>query len=138
MRSGIELAMTQIGMVDLANTQTAIGAISNAPAAGSSWTPQHINQIITGIKDLMVEYQKLKGITAGNGADQVMPQTDPGGRVSDMQTALPGDVVTTQKAIEFGKRLCDQLEGQGFGDKTLLDVLTAFTFTIRQIKGMLP
>lgn len=126
--------MTEVNMAQLAQTKA---AVTGAPVAGSNfWNPENINKIITGIRELMAEYQKLRGIMPvqpSNGDQRVhdIPQT------SDMQRPQQQGI-SMQQVTAFAKQFCDQLDAQGYGDKRPIDVLNAFPYTIKQIRGMIP
>jgi len=110
------------------------GISAPGSAAGGFWTPDNILKVISGVKELMGEYQKLKGI---------MPGAEPGdnGQAmipahSDMQRTQPPGI-TMPQVRDFAVKVCENLEAQGFGDKSALEVLTAFSFKISEIKRMI-
>lgn len=116
--------MPQIGIEQL-------GGNSATPGGGSMWTPKNIGQIITGIKDLMKEYQNLKGVISG-GNNQ--PQTQD---LLGSPAKIPPNVVTTPMLKDFVQRFCDTMIQQGNGDKKVGDVLNELPYTISQIRGFL-
>jgi hypothetical protein len=128
-----EVGIDQIGSATHAMT---FGGAAGKAAGGSFWTPDNITQIIKGIKDLMTEYSKVKSIVGGMASADVMDN-------SDMHTGRPppaqhnAQTVTMPQIKDFGRRLCDQLEKQGYGDQTVLQVLQKLPFTVSQIKGMI-
>ena len=110
--------MTQVGIEQIGGAAT--------PGGGSIWTPKNIGQIIGGIKDLLHEYQKLKGIGGDN---------QPGG--SDLQLnppKIPANVVTTPMVKDFLQRFCDTMIQQGNGDKKIGEVINELPYTLAQIR----
>ena len=97
------------------------------------WTPQNINMIIKGVGELLSQYQKLKG---GGGNNDVMDSSRENVARVPLQAAAP--VITMQQVLGIGKQFCENLEAQGYGDKTILQVIEQVPLTIKQIKGLLP
>ncbi len=130
--------MPQVGIEQIGQaTKGMVGFGQPAQQAGGFWTPQNITQIITGIKDLMTEYNRMRGLMGGD-EQQVM---DNGAQpIGDMQPPARSqpqpDAITMNQVKDFAQRLIGELERQGYGDKTVLQVLEGFPFTISQIKGM--
>jgi len=48
------------------------------------------------------------------------------------------DGITMPQVTSFAKQLCDQLSGQGYADKTVLEVLSSLPYTIKQIRERIP
>ena len=113
-----------------------LGAVKPAvlPSAGNDfWTPQNINMIIKGVGELLAQYTKLKG---GGGNNDVMDSSRENVARAPLQAATP--VITMQQVLGIGKQFCVNLEAQGYGDNTILQVLEKLPFTIKQIKELIP
>lgn len=109
------------------------GALS--AQSGSFWTPANIKQIIDGMTTLMNAYNRMRSGQGGN--NDVMDNSDAIRQpVQQGAPAAPG--VTMPQVLALGKQICTNLETQGYGDSTILQVLEKFPFTIKQLKGMLP
>lgn len=115
--------MPQIGIEQLGGGKSGNGG-------GSMWTPKNIQQIITGIKDLLKEYQNLKG--AFGGGNPVQPQST---ALLGEQPKIPPNVVTTPMIKDFVLRFCDTMIQQGNGEKKIGEVLDELPYTISQIRG---
>lgn len=105
-----------------------------APAvAGKSaddfWNPQNIKSIIEGISNLMRQYRELRGQLPGQDRDN--------GAAAQQPVQLPPNVVTKDQLFGFIRQTLANLEQQGYGDKTLSDVLNELPYTIKQLRGML-
>ena len=126
--------MTQVSLPQLQQAAGAAGSAAGAAAGGNFWTPQNLGQIISGIKDLMMEYQKMKAMLGGS-----EPTLESSGRApSDMIPPQRSNGVTMPQLLGFVKSVLTNLEQQGMGDKTILEVLQATPYTVNQIKGMMP
>ena len=102
--------------------------------AGDSnfWTPNNIKEIISGVTQLFAQYVKLKG---GAVNDDVMDNSRQSVLPAPSPAAAP--VITMAQVLSIGKQLCTNLEGQGYGDNTILEVIQKVPLTIKQIKGLL-
>ena len=119
--------MPQVGIEALGSRKS-----GNHGDSESIWTPKNIQQIITGIKDLLGEYQKLRGITTGSAGNPIQPQ--PSAMLGE-QPKIPPNVVTTPMIKDFVLRFCDTMIQQGNGEKRIGEVLDELPYTISQIRG---
>ena len=110
-----------------------VGAATAAAGGGSFWTPENIRGIIHEITALMAQYQGMKKLAGGANSEVLESQHDSGPRPVSSAPAI-----TMAHVIALGKQVCDNLEKQGHGDKTILQVLEQVPFTVTQLKAMLP
>lgn len=103
---------------------------------GGFWTPQNVNEVIQGIRDLIREAYAMRQGGAPPGPGQADSFNDPPGTAK--QLAGPVQGVTMGQLYSFAKQVCANLEGQGHGDKTPFEVLQVFDLTIRQLREMIP
>lgn len=108
--------MTQINMDQLGVVKTPL------PGSSSFWTPQNVGEIIKGIKDLIIEYQKMKGIIGNQQAEPM---------------AAPSNAVTTSMIQEFIKRFFDELIKQGNGDMKISQVIEELPYTVKQLRALI-
>lgn len=121
---------------ELLKLKPVAGAATAASSRGDTfWSPQNIMQVIEGIKTLMQMYVEMRtGGTGGNGAVMAneQPVIDPGAQVG------PGPQgITMAQVIGVAKQFLENLDSQGHGDATILQVLEKTPFTIKQIRGFL-
>lgn len=109
-------------------------AAAAAAGGGSFWTPQNIRGIIQDIAALMAQYHNLKNLAGGVNNEVLESQHDSGPH--PVNPSAPA--ITMAHVIALGKQVCDNLEKQGHGDKTILQVLEQVPFTVKQLKAMLP
>lgn len=128
--------MPLITAEELLKVKPVAGAIAGASSRGDSfWSPQSIMQVIDGIKKLMQMYVDMRA-GGGRGNDGVMTNEpraiDPGAQVGPTPQGI-----TMPQVIAVAKQFLDNLESQGHGDATLLQVLEKTPFTIKQLRGFL-
>lgn len=128
--------MPYITAEELLKLKPVAGALAGASSPGnSSWGPQNILEIIDGIKKLMQMYRDMRGGgTGGNGAVMVNDQgaVDPGAQVGPTPQGI-----TMPQVIAVARQFLDNLDSQGHGDDTILQVLEKTPFTIKQLRGFL-
>lgn len=111
-------------------------ALSGASSGGAGfWSPDTITGIIKEIRELMLLYQKMKGAAGGN--SNVIMDNGPGAVGAGPQQQQAPQGITMPQVIAVAKQFLDNLDKQGHGDDTLLQVLEKTPFTIKQIRGFL-
>ena len=132
--------MAAVTLAELGKLRAGAAAVQGA---ASFWTPEAVNTVINGIKDLLKAYNEMRQGAAGIATAPAAAQAPgPGDARADTpgqgQQVTQGQAVTMPQLAAMAKRIFESLEAKGYADKTPFEALQSVTLTIGQIKGFLP